>query len=131
MSRRKSHKYMQESAAELGPDDGIDPKQWFHSEAPKRGRKGLQLCGQIREALYWVLGSQAGDDWLAHLEVHSVQPLGNTSQILITLVAPEDIEIEHATGKVQAASRAIRAEIAAAIHRRKVPDLFFRIVHKS
>ncbi len=131
MSRRKSHSAMQESAAELGPDDGIDPKDWFRPEPFKRGRKSLQLCGQIREALYWVLGSQTGDESLALLEVVSVEPLGKTSQMLITLTAPEDVEIEQATRKVQAASKAIRAEVASSIHRRKVPDLFFRVVTKD
>jgi ribosome-binding factor A len=91
-------------------------------------RKDLQLCAQVRDALYWVLGSAVGDESLAELQVVAVEPLPDASRLLVTLAATTDAAIEQAQIRVPRAAKAIRAEIAASINRRKAPDLVFRIV---
>jgi ribosome-binding factor A len=92
-------------------------------------RKDLQLCAQVQETLWYVLGSTVGDETLADLQVISVEPLPDATRLLITLQAPNDADLTRATKRLQDATKAIRAEIAAAINRRKTPELAFRIVH--
>ncbi len=91
--------------------------------------KDLQLAAQVRDELYWALGSIAGDEKLALLEVISVEPWPDASRLLVTLRAPTVQAVENAMLRVQEAAKAIRQEIATAIHRRKVPELVFRVVH--
>jgi len=91
--------------------------------------KDLQLAAQVREELYWALGSAAGDEKLALLEVMAVEPMPDASRLLVTLRAPTSEAAESAMLRVQEAAKAIRAEIAAAINRRKVPELVFRVVY--
>jgi ribosome-binding factor A len=93
-------------------------------------RKDLQLCAQVREALYWVLGSAAGDESLAELQVVAVEPLPDASRLLVTLAAVTDAEVEQAVIRVPRAAKAIRAEIAASINRRKAPELVFRVARE-
>ena len=91
-------------------------------------RKDLQLCAQVREALYWALGAEVGDEQLALLLVVAVEPIPDASRLLITLSAPADFDLDLATERLNLATKAIRAEVAAFIHRRKAPELVFRVV---
>lgn len=91
-------------------------------------RKDLQLCAQVQQALYWVLGSAVGDAALAEFQVIGVEPMPDASRLLVTLSAPADVNPAIAAGRVQSAAKAIRAEVAASIHRRKAPELVFRVV---
>ena len=90
--------------------------------------KDLQLCAQVQEALYWVLGSTVGDETLAQLQVVAVEPLPDATRLLVTLTAPADMSLEDAMMRLQEATKAVRAEVASAIHRRKAPELAFRVV---
>jgi ribosome-binding factor A len=94
-------------------------------------RKDLQLCAQVREALYWALGSAAGDETLALLHVVSVEPWPDATRLLATLAVPADQSVANASQRVQVAAKAIRREIAVSIHRRKVPELTFRVVEMN
>lgn len=96
---------------------------------PRIPRKDLQLCAQVQETLWYILGSTVGDETLADLQVISVEPLPDATRLLITLQAPGDTDLTRATKRLHEATKAIRAEIAAAINRRKTPDLTFRVVH--
>lgn len=93
--------------------------------------KDRQLCAQVQEALYWVLGSAVGDEKLALLQVIEVEPMPDASRLLVTLLAPADVSLEKATSRVQEAAKAIRGEVAASINRRKAPELVFRVVSSS
>jgi len=93
-------------------------------------RKDLQLCAQVQEALYWILGSEVGDEMLAMLQVLAVEPLPDASRLLVTLSAPSDLSLETALIRLQEATKAIRAEVAASINRRKAPELVFRVVRE-
>ena len=90
--------------------------------------KDLQLCAQVQEALYWVLGSTVGDETLALLQVVVVEPLPDATRLLVTLTAPPELSLENAVIRLQEATKAIRAEVASSIHRRKAPELAFRVV---
>lgn len=97
---------------------------------PRIPRKDLQLCAQVRDTLWYVLGSTVGDESLAELQVMSVEPMPDATRLLITLSAPKETDASVATSRLQEAAKAIRAEIAAAINRRKTPELTFRVVNE-
>ncbi len=91
-------------------------------------RKALQLCRQVQRALTYALGD-CDDDVLASLYVDSVDPAPNEKHLMVTVspldadVSPEDVlvRLQHVYGK-------LRSEVAASIHRRRVPELTFLCV---
>jgi ribosome-binding factor A len=91
-------------------------------------RKTLQLCRQVERALMFVL-SDSDDDVLRDLMIVAVEPAPHAGRLLVT-TAPlyEKIDPIDATTRLQAARGWLRTEIAASIHRRKVPDLLFQCV---
>ena len=93
-------------------------------------RKTLQLCGQVRKALDYVLSGETGDDLLRGLYVQDVVPAPDASRLLAT-VAPIDPRAEPDLGqvldKLEYAKPAIRGEIARSITRKKVPDIAFTL----
>lgn len=125
-----SRKDLLSSCSELGPEDGIDPRD-DKSANPRRvkNRKALQLCAQVAETLRLVLAGECADDVLRELTVESVVPASNSSQLQVTFSglvdSAEALQILH-----RAAGR-LRTEVAAAIHRRRTPRLTFRIVSAS
>jgi hypothetical protein len=63
--RESSQKRTQPLCSELGPEDGIDPRDLLREAARKKGgRKTLQLCGQVAEALNYAFGAVCNDDVL-------------------------------------------------------------------
>ena len=107
----------------------MDPKDFFRKTSNRGpGRKVMQLCGQVQQALYWILGSEAGDEKLALLEVLSVAPAPDSTRLLVTLQASPAMSLPETLERLQNASKAIRSEVAASIHRKKAPDLVYRMV---
>ena len=84
MSRRRRPKPdLTDLAAELGPEDGGDPKE-FHGKPWDRekpaGRKALQLCGQVQDALHAALAA-CGDGVLQSLRVARVVWVGDRPDV--------------------------------------------------
>jgi ribosome-binding factor A len=93
-------------------------------------RKTLQLCSQVAETLLLVLAESA-DDVLRDLTVAAVEPLPGSNRLLVTLrpsVWAAKLETAQALLHLEQARGLLRSEVAAAICRRKVPDLLFRVV---
>jgi ribosome-binding factor A len=90
------------------------------------GRKALQLCRQVQEALHWVLGADH-DEMLQALQVVSVEPAPSAARLLVTVRA-EGVEAATALDHLQRATGRLRCEIAASIHRRRTPELAFRVM---
>jgi ribosome-binding factor A len=117
---------------EPGPEDGTDPKEWHKQpwDAPQAaGRKARQLCGQVAEALHAAVGGCA-DPAVRPLAVVSVDPAPHTGRLRVVLALPPDGGVTRAeaeAGVARAAGR-LRAEVAAAVHRRHAPELVFEIV---
>jgi ribosome-binding factor A len=97
-----------------------------HSSRPHR--KALQLCAQVQESLYWILGSEVGHEDLGLLMVVSVEPAPDDSRLLVTLALPEDMDFAEMTNELHESAKAIRSEVAGSINRRKAPELFYRLV---
>src|SRR5262249_3207660 len=92
-------------------------------------RKALQLCRQVAEALNGAF-SRCRDDVLASLFVVAVQPAPNTGRLLATVTASAsagDLDAAEALAHLQRAAGFLRTEITAAIHRRRTPELLFRV----
>lgn len=100
----------------------------FSSKPPTVGplanRKALQLCRQVERALQVGL---AGDT-LRDLAVQSVRPAPDSSRLLVTFALPESIPPVEALAAIEQARGKLRGTIAAAIHRKKTPELAFQLV---
>jgi ribosome-binding factor A len=122
---------MADLCAEAGPEDGIDPRGLLRSAARKKGgRKTQQLCGQVAEAINYALAAACNDDVLRVLGVAAVQPAPDESRLLISLapLVPGPCDPAEVMVHVQKALGKLRAEVAASIHRKKVPELTFCVV---
>jgi ribosome-binding factor A len=117
----------------LHDDDCVDPKEFFRPVRAPRGanRKALQLCRQVADTLNQVLSGECGDESLRNLQVVSVAPAPDASQLLV-LVAPvlasEAQDAELVRTCLASASGRLRREVAAAITRRRAPKLLFQYV---
>ena len=97
---------------------------------PRTDRKTLQLCSQVAEALQLILMGECDDDLLRELMVESVVPAPNASQLLVTLTSSACTTVEcvaETMSRLQQTSGFLRSEVAMSIHRRKAPELLFRV----
>jgi ribosome-binding factor A len=115
-----------------GPEDGIDPRL---PPRPGRrggpGRKSLQLCEQVARTLGIVLASECDDDVLRDAMVTEVIPAPDASCLLVTLAPYPSAEAWSPVAvleRVHRHARHLRAEVAAAINRRKTPELIYRVM---
>jgi ribosome-binding factor A len=117
--------------SELGPEDGIDPRDLLRAAARKKGgRKTHQLCGQVAEAINYAFAAVCRDDVLRELGVVAVQPAPDESRLLVTVgpTLPGPCDPNQVLAHVHQALGKLRSEVAAAIHRKKVPELAFCVV---
>ena len=95
-------------------------------------RKTLQLCSQVADTLNYVLSGECDDELLQNLQVASVVPAPNASQLLVTVypvvaMGPKDAA-EVRRRLLEAVGR-LRSEVARSITRKKAPNLLFQVVH--
>jgi ribosome-binding factor A len=124
---------MQELCSQPGPEDGIDPREALRASARKKGgRKTQQLCAQVGEALNYALAA-CNDDVLRELGVVGVAPAPDESRLLVTLAPtlPSPCDPAQVLSHVRQALGKLRSEVAAAIHRKKVPELTFAVVRNA
>ena len=130
--RRIARKDLFAGCAEPGPGDGLDPRLESREEPPKvANRKALLLCGEAERTLSAVLAGECGDDVLRNLLVASVKPAPTSARLLVTvyLAAPmEGVDAGQVLARLERARGLLRSEVAAALHRRRAPDLMFRVV---
>jgi ribosome-binding factor A len=94
-------------------------------------RKTLQLCEQVRHTLEYVLTGELDDDVLRMLYVARVEPAPDADRLLVTVVPlTKDAQSDpvQITTRLHAHAPTLRAAVASAISRRKVPDLMYRFV---
>jgi ribosome-binding factor A len=127
---------MQSLCADLHPDDGVDPKEFFRPSRKTKGadRKTLQLCSQVADTLNVVLSGECADEVLQCLQVVAVRPAPDASQLLV-LVSPSSVDSGPDPGTVlqrlAAANGRLRAAVAAAIVRRRAPKLVFQYIAQT
>lgn len=121
--------------ADLHDDDGVDPRAFFK---PPRGRgnnrKVRQLCAQVVRALGLALAADFGDPALQELVVESAAPAPDASRLKVILRAPS----AHSTAaladletRVARVHGRLRREVAAAITRKRAPELTLLILPRE
>ena len=127
-SRKISRRELLSSCAELGAGDGCDPRfdrREGSSKVPNR--KALQLCAQVARTLMDVF-ADCGDDVLRDLRIESVTPAPTAARLLVTVLPAVAIETAVVLERLERARGKLRGEAVAAIHRRRAPDLLFRVI---
>jgi ribosome-binding factor A len=131
-AKKPSNKEMIPLCGEIHPDDGTDPREFARKGRPRKGdRKVRQLCRQVAETLNLVLSGECGDELLQSLQVLTVDPAPDASQLVVTVHADNPGEVFD-PGEISARLAKImgklRCEVAAAITRKRAPKLLFRIL---
>jgi ribosome-binding factor A len=121
---------MKRFCAELGAFDGLDPRYEPKAQPAKvENRKALQLCSQVRRALSSLLAGDA-DEILRDLLVDAVEPAPNSTRLLLRVALTtlaKAVEPAEVVSRLAAAQGKLRCEVAAAIHRRRTPELLFQL----
>lgn len=95
-------------------------------------RKTLQLCSQVADTLNYVLSGECDDELLQNLQVMSVVPAPNASQLLVTVYPLTDAETTFDAADIRrrlmSAVGWLRSQVAASITRKKAPRLLFQVV---
>ena len=123
--------------------DGSDPELFFfasetdsdsdsdsYSERRRHRRKDAQLCAQVQRAIDDALACELDDELLAGLWVVRVEPAPDVSLLRVWLARGPDrapFDVDDVLARLAAAHGVLRAEVAAAIHRKRVPALTFAL----
>ena len=131
--KRPSQNDLLSSCDEIRPDDGVDPRTFFRKSGRQRtNRKALQLCGQIAQTLSAVLAWESGDELLQCLMIESVEPAPDSTRVLVTVSVPAGgVDAGAVLERLHRAAGRFRSEIAAAVHRKRVPELVFRVARRG
>lgn len=132
-SMKPSRKALRSLCAEVGPEDGRDPRDLAKSARGNQARshsdrKLRQLCGQVAQTLNFAL-ADSSDEVLSGLYVSAVEPAPNAGRLLVTLSGSPG-ELSHpieVLDHLDRASTRLRMEVASSISRRKVPHLVYQI----
>ena len=132
-SDARTREQLLKHCGDLHEDDGVDPRYYFQPDknVGKRNHKTHQLCDQVAKTLGLVLSGEFRDERLHNLQVISVVPAPNTSQLSVTLQTDnpcDNAEIEEILQRLNAVSGQLRCAVAAAITRKRTPKLLFRLV---
>lgn len=93
----------------------------------RSGHKDLQVCRQVFDALTYAL-AELDDPMIEALALASVTPAPSSSRVLVTLVpSRSDIDPDAALERLKGSMTSLRAEVAAELTRKRVPELVFRI----
>lgn len=112
----------------VGPDDLIDPKLLFRPSPQRRDDRSVRrLCSQVREALTYALAGTCRDDVLQSLYVSDVEPAPDVSRLAVTLIASDPTQAAAARDRIGLVTTLLREEVAASVHRRRAPELVFRV----
>lgn len=118
---------------EIHDDDGVDPGEFFKTRKSldKNNRKAIQLCNQVAETLGLLLAGEFDDELLHNLQVVSVDPAPNASQLAVAVradVPGRRVNAQEILDRLAVVSGRLRCEVAAAITRKRAPKLVFHLV---
>ena len=130
--RRPPRQQIELLCGAVGPGDGLDPREDKPEVSGARhSRKTLQLCRQVERALVGILAADSGDPWLSQLSVQAVRPGPHSGRMVATLQVPQGLDPDTVLAHLGRAAGRIRCELAAAIHRRRVPEIAYCLVETS
>lgn len=154
--KRHAPKSVRALSGEVGPGDGIDPKERERTSSrtpgPRRAkgpppawvrlpngevpppaaldRKAQQLCRQVARTLDALFAGETRNEALRGLKVLSVTPAPDASHLRVTVEPPPSEEPRAASDVLAGLARAsswLRAEVAAAITRKRAPNLSYHL----
>ena len=89
--------------------------------------KDRQVCRQVADAVGWFL-ADADDPLLSELLVIDALPAPSAARVLVVLApARGEVDPAEATRRLAAVREEVREEVAAEVHRRRAPELVFRV----
>jgi len=88
-------------------------------------RKARQLCRQVERALNLAFADRNGEDALGGLFVDEVSPAPDCGRLLVHVVIPADRPSADVISALRSESPRLRSEVAAAITRKRAPELLF------
>jgi ribosome-binding factor A len=113
-----------------GGPEGPD-RLFFDLERPRRDHKLPQMCKQIERAANEVLMGEMADEVWTGACVAAVEPAPDASRLAVIVVLPAgtgDEQVVRAEAALRRAAPAFRRAAAAAIHRKRTPELAFRVL---
>lgn len=105
-----------------------------HQPPASAQRKVQQLCRQVEERLGLVLAGEVEDPALQDLYIVDVTPEPGGGRMVVRMArAPGTADVSPAdiVARLEALRPFLRTEIAAAIHRKRTPDLIFQILQRD
>jgi len=129
-SRKQWLKEVASLCAEIGPEDGVDPRQVFHQTTRKQShRKTYQVCKQAEKTLNLVLASESVDPLLRELVVRTVEPAPDSAHLLVIVEVDLTTQSEHEVREAfERANGQLRSAIAMDINRKRAPQISFRLI---
>jgi hypothetical protein len=91
----------------------------------KQTYKALQLSRQVQRILTLELSGFGGDEVLRDVYVIGVIPASGSSQLLVQVSVPPNVSIVDVLERLGRAVPKLRAAVAAAITRKRAPELSF------
>jgi hypothetical protein len=91
--------------------------------------KDLQVCRQVFDALSLAL-AEVDDPVIEQLALISVEPAPSAARVLVTFAVPAAWsvgDVDGAMERIRELGPELREEVAAEVHRRRAPELVFRI----
>jgi len=130
---KRTREQMLAHYGEIHDDDGVDPHEFFKTRElrDKQYHKTMQLCSQVAETIGLVLEGDFDDELLHNLQVVSVNPAPDASQLAVALradVPDAQVGAQEILNRLAAVSGRLRCEVAAAISRKRAPKLVFHLV---
>jgi hypothetical protein len=94
-------------------------------ERRKQNYKALQLCRQVQRILTLELAGFGGDEVLQDIYFTDVTPAAGSSQLLVGVSVPSHVSVVDVLERLERIAPKLRAAIAAAITRKRAPELTF------
>lgn len=130
-SRKRKENDLRALCAHLYPDDGVDPREDRRRDAEyekKPDRKIRQLCKQVERTLQLAFGALPRADALVGATVWEVTPAPNAGRLRVVISVPDPNRKDEVAAIVRRHTGRLRAEVAAAITRRRAPELTFDVM---
>jgi len=110
---------------------GTRNRSAYAASRKKQGaRRTASLCAQARRAIELALGGCC-DNRLDGLIVEAVSPAPNSGRLLVVLRRSTEIEDEEVRDALAGAEGLLRSEVAAAITRKRTPQLAFVLLRRD
>ena len=89
------------------------------------------LCSQVADCLQLVFEGGVGDAALQDAWLREVDPFPDAGTLRVTIEVPREADVARVVEALTRASGYLRSEVAAAISRKRAPQLVFRVVREG